>query len=93
MYVRRALATLTVPTMPTAVAADGAPAAARVTSSPPARVAAAHPSDLLARLEAANDPRRDRYLRLLAVINGWPSPAGTAPAIDWFVRAVRARSG
>lgn len=57
-----------------------------------ARVAAAHPSDLLARLEAANDPRRDRYLHLLAVINGWRSPAGTAPALDWFVRAVHASS-
>jgi hypothetical protein len=27
---------------------------------------------LLPRLEAANDPRRDQYFRLLAVINSWP---------------------
>jgi hypothetical protein len=26
------------------------------------------------RLEAVNDPRRERYLTLLAVINGWPTP-------------------
>ncbi|MBO3747003.1 MerR family transcriptional regulator [Streptosporangiaceae bacterium NEAU-GS5] len=44
------------------------------------------------RLEAANDPRRDRYLRLLAVVNGWPSPESTAPALDWFLRALRARA-
>ena len=28
---------------------------------------------LLARLEAVNDPRRERYLTLLTVINGWPA--------------------
>ncbi|MEU6275645.1 MerR family transcriptional regulator [Streptomyces populi] len=47
---------------------------------------------LLARLESASDPRRDRYLHLLAVINGWPAPEGLAPAFDWSVRAVRART-
>jgi hypothetical protein len=47
---------------------------------------------LLTRLEAANDPRREQYLRLLAVINGWPATEETVtPALDWFIRALRAR--
>ncbi|MFG1684011.1 MerR family transcriptional regulator [Nonomuraea sp. NPDC049269] len=46
---------------------------------------------LLARLESANDPRRERYLRLLAVINGWSAPESLAPVLDWFVRALRVR--
>ncbi|MFG1780805.1 MerR family transcriptional regulator [Rhodococcus oryzae] len=46
---------------------------------------------LLSRLEAANDPRRERYLRLLAVVNGWAPPDSSAAALDWFVRALRAR--
>jgi hypothetical protein len=46
---------------------------------------------LLARLVTANDPRRDRYLRLLAVINGWPGQERLAPALNWFIRALRAR--
>ncbi|HUR08441.1 MAG TPA: MerR family transcriptional regulator [Nonomuraea sp.] len=47
---------------------------------------------LLARLEGANDPRRERYLRLLAVINGWPAPESLAPVLDWFIRALRAQT-
>lgn len=46
---------------------------------------------LAARLEAAADPRRDRYVRLLAVINGWPPPDPLAPALAWFLQALRAR--
>ncbi|MEU8156687.1 MerR family transcriptional regulator [Micromonospora sp. NPDC048986] len=46
---------------------------------------------LLDRLEPANDPRRDRYLDLLAVLNGWSTGDATAPAVDWFLRALRAR--
>ncbi|MEV0383147.1 MerR family transcriptional regulator [Nonomuraea sp. NPDC050643] len=46
---------------------------------------------LLTRLEAANDPRRERYLELLAVINGWPPPQSLAPALGWFIEALRAR--
>lgn len=46
---------------------------------------------LLTRLESANDPRREQYLRLLAVINGWPAPESLAPVLDWFVQALRAR--
>lgn len=56
-----------------------------------------HPDDaelrhrLLTRLEAANDPRWERYLRLLAVINGWPAPESLTPAFAWFIPALRAR--
>ncbi|MFB9239012.1 MerR family transcriptional regulator [Plantactinospora siamensis] len=47
---------------------------------------------VLARLEIANDPRVERYWRLLAVINGWPVPETLAPVFDWFVRALRAQA-
>ncbi|MEU4774467.1 MerR family transcriptional regulator [Micromonospora sp. NPDC023644] len=47
---------------------------------------------LLARLESASDPRRERYLRLLSVVNGWPAPDSLAPTLDWSVRALRART-
>jgi DNA-binding transcriptional MerR regulator len=46
---------------------------------------------LLAQLEAVNDPRRERYLRLLSVINGWSEPDSLAPALDWFTAALRLR--
>ncbi|MEV4159319.1 MerR family transcriptional regulator [Nonomuraea dietziae] len=46
---------------------------------------------LLTRLEAAADPRWERYLRLLAVINGWPPPESLAPVYAWFIPALRAR--
>ncbi|MGV9211946.1 MerR family transcriptional regulator [Micromonospora sp. RB23] len=46
---------------------------------------------LLERLVLANDPRRDRYLDLLSVINGWSGGGAVTPAVDWFVRALRAR--
>ncbi|WBB69976.1 MerR family transcriptional regulator [Micromonospora sp. WMMD812] len=49
------------------------------------------PSRLLARLEAAADPRRERYLRLLSVVNGWPGTESLTPVLDWGVRALRAR--
>lgn len=65
-----------------------------------ARCAATHrPPDsaephrwLLQRLDAANDPRRDRYFRLLALINGWPPPEPLAPVIGWAVTALRTRA-
>ncbi|MFF0317092.1 MerR family transcriptional regulator [Micromonospora sp. NPDC005252] len=47
---------------------------------------------LLDRLVLANDPRRDRYLDLLSVINGWSGGGAVAPAADWFIRALRART-
>jgi DNA-binding transcriptional MerR regulator len=48
---------------------------------------------LAARLAAAADPRRERYLRLLAVVNGWPAPQRLGPVLDWFLRALAARRG
>ncbi|MDX3310523.1 MerR family transcriptional regulator [Streptomyces sp. NPDC054884] len=47
---------------------------------------------LSARLESVNDPRRERYVRLLAVINGWPVPESLTPVLDWCVEALRART-
>ncbi|MFI0960651.1 MerR family transcriptional regulator [Streptomyces sp. NPDC021080] len=47
---------------------------------------------LATRLESVNDPRRERYLQLLAVVNGWPAPETLAPVFDWSVQALRART-
>ncbi|MBL1100280.1 MerR family transcriptional regulator [Streptomyces coffeae] len=47
---------------------------------------------LLHRLRAANDPRRDRYFQLLALINGWPPPEPLAPVIVWSMTALRMRT-
>ena len=44
---------------------------------------------LAARLENVNDPRRERYLQLLAMVNGWPAPESLTPVFDWSVRALR----
>ncbi|WP_393062935.1 MerR family transcriptional regulator [Streptomyces sp. LN549] len=46
---------------------------------------------LVARLDTVNDPRRERYLHLLAVINRWPAPEPLSPELDWFRMALRAR--
>ncbi|MGH4033489.1 MerR family transcriptional regulator [Actinomycetota bacterium Odt1-20B] len=47
---------------------------------------------LAARLDRMNDPRRDQYLSLLAVINGWKAPESPAPALAWSAAALRARA-
>ncbi|MHC3819529.1 MerR family transcriptional regulator [Streptomyces sp. DT9] len=47
---------------------------------------------LVTRLESVNDPRRERYLQVLAVVNGWPAPESLAPVLDWSVRALRIRT-
>ncbi|MFG2339845.1 MerR family transcriptional regulator [Streptomyces yangpuensis] len=47
---------------------------------------------LATRLESVNDPRRERYLQLLAVVNGWPTPESLAPVFDWSVQALRVRT-
>ncbi|MFD4613287.1 MerR family transcriptional regulator [Streptomyces sp. NPDC058440] len=47
---------------------------------------------LATRLESVNDPRRERYLQLLAVVNGWPAPESLAPVFDWSVQALRVRT-
>jgi DNA-binding transcriptional MerR regulator len=46
---------------------------------------------LLTWIETVNDPRRERYMRLLSVVNGWPAPRSLAPVFDWFIEALRAR--
>jgi DNA-binding transcriptional MerR regulator len=48
---------------------------------------------LLDRLNTVADPRRERYLQLLAVINGWPQPESLAPMIGWSIEALEARLG
>jgi DNA-binding transcriptional MerR regulator len=47
---------------------------------------------LLERLDTANDPRRDRYLELLARINGWAAPEPLSPLLTWSVTALRHRT-
>ncbi|GAA3613205.1 MerR family transcriptional regulator [Nonomuraea rosea] len=47
---------------------------------------------MLTRLTRLNDPRRERYLHLLAVINGWPAPEPLTPALDWAIQALRAQT-
>jgi DNA-binding transcriptional MerR regulator len=46
---------------------------------------------LLTRLAAANNPEVDRYLRLLAMVNGWRAPEDLTPALGWFGQALRVR--
>lgn len=48
------------------------------------------PGDLREWLRAVNDPRRERYLELLGVINGWAAPESLAPAFDWLAEAMAA---
>lgn len=40
-------------------------------------------------LELANDPRRHRYVELLAVVNGWAAPEPLRPALDRAIAALR----
>ncbi|MFJ2770870.1 MerR family transcriptional regulator [Streptomyces sp. NPDC087300] len=46
---------------------------------------------LAARLHSMDDPRRDQYLRLLAVINAWPAPEDLSRPLQWSVRALHSR--
>jgi DNA-binding transcriptional MerR regulator len=46
-------------------------------------------SQLLIRLQTANDPRVERYWQLLATINAWPIPPTLAPVFEWFVQALQ----
>ncbi|WP_433382552.1 MerR family transcriptional regulator [Streptosporangium sp. CA-115845] len=56
-----------------------------------------HPDNLelrhlmLTRLKRMNDPRRERYLTLLAAINGRPAPEMVTPALEWCLRTMRAQ--
>ncbi|MGW5363546.1 MerR family transcriptional regulator [Actinopolymorpha pittospori] len=84
------------------LSADAEPVVVAVTSeyahafgrldAEPGTGAEADAGRLLAHLEAANDPRRERYLELLAVINGWQAPASPAAEFDWCIQALRARA-
>ncbi|MFJ2189412.1 MerR family transcriptional regulator [Kitasatospora sp. NPDC087861] len=60
--------------------------AARYAGSAPGAVVRGR---LAERLAAMADPRRERYLALLAVVNGWAAPESSAAVLDWAVRAVR----
>ncbi|WP_328447405.1 MerR family transcriptional regulator [Amycolatopsis sp. NBC_00438] len=46
------------------------------------------PGQLREWLDVVSDPRRERYLELLAVINGWASPESLTPVLDWLAEAV-----
>ncbi|WP_219467122.1 MerR family transcriptional regulator [Nonomuraea rhizosphaerae] len=74
----------------------GSPEAGAIVTAITAERAPAAPSagrlELADWLEAASDPRRERYLRLLAVINGWPEPESLAPAFAWCAEALRTRA-
>lgn len=48
---------------------------------------------MLERLEVANDPRVERYWRLVSAINGWPEMPDLAPVFTWFTAALRAHPG
>ncbi|EOD67076.1 MerR family transcriptional regulator [Amycolatopsis vancoresmycina] len=41
-------------------------------------------------LGLVRDPRRERYLELLAVVNGWAAPESLAPTLDWLTAATAA---
>jgi DNA-binding transcriptional MerR regulator len=45
---------------------------------------------LLKRVAAVNDPRRERYLELLSVVNDWSAPESLTPTLDWFHQAATA---
>jgi DNA-binding transcriptional MerR regulator len=72
------------------------PAAGAVVAAVASRYASvvARPDDLALRrrlrkrLAVVNDPRRERYARLLATINGWPSGESLTPVLNWFTSAL-----
>ncbi|ADJ50659.1 MerR family transcriptional regulator [Amycolatopsis mediterranei S699] len=46
------------------------------------------PAELRNWLGVVHDPRRERYLELLAVINGWAAPESLTPVLAWLTAAV-----
>ncbi|MET8850050.1 MerR family transcriptional regulator [Amycolatopsis sp. NPDC004625] len=48
------------------------------------------PGELREWLDAVSDPRRERYLELLGVINGWAAPESMAPAFGWLAEVMAA---
>ncbi|MEU5879021.1 MerR family transcriptional regulator [Spirillospora sp. NPDC047279] len=91
-----ALVAETVPPLLAAGAAPDSPEAAEAVAA----ISAAHagfqgrPDDvglrahLAAYLSAANDPRRERYLVLLSIVNGWSPPDHPRREIGWFLAAL-----
>ncbi len=63
------------------------PQAARVVATLTSRHG---PDQLRAWLDTVNDPRRERYFELLAVINGWAAPDSQSSALHWLAQALRA---
>ena len=50
----------------------------------------AYRTSLRRRLLVANDPRTERYLYLLSVINEWPTRPPLSPVFTWLIRALDA---
>ncbi|RSM43391.1 MerR family transcriptional regulator [Amycolatopsis balhimycina DSM 5908] len=69
------------PALEAGVAPDSPQAAAIVDGLPRT------PDDLREWLGFVNDPRRERYLELLSVVNGWAAPESLTPALDWLAAA------
>lgn len=47
---------------------------------------------ILERLDVADDPRVQRYWRLLGTVNAWPDQPDLAPIFTWFAQALRAHT-
>ncbi|MEV0718377.1 MerR family transcriptional regulator [Asanoa sp. NPDC050611] len=74
----------------------GSPAAVPVLSDIVARYAEtfgttdtpAYRAKLSTRLRTANDPRVERYMRLIGIINDYPATPPLAPVFDWLIAAL-----
>lgn len=83
------------PAVATGLAPDAPPAAPVVAALEAGCARFVGPGDvgrtrLARRVERLNDPRRERYVRLLARVNGWQEPPSLAPVFDWTARALAA---
>ncbi|MEU8973951.1 hypothetical protein AB0D11_32610 [Streptomyces monashensis] len=76
-------------TRPDAPRAEPVVAALLTRCEPTAQTVQTEQTELLRHLEAARDPRRDRWFRLLARINARPAPEPTTALIDRTVTALR----
>ena len=76
---------------------DAAPIVADLVAHYAATFGAADTPDyrakVLRRVEMGNNPRTERYLELLRVINGWPAQPSLGPVLSWFCAASRAHPG
>lgn len=50
---------------------------------------AGYRAEILRRLDVAADVRTQRYLHLLALINGWTPQPDLTPVFNWFASALR----